>query len=195
MYSRQCSLHDVGCLMEHNSILSSFEPPYAIDTFNETALSGLNCTCLPSCSEQFFRIQPTVFMRQPNAYLQIPEHEIPARLRENGSEYWRLSKVLVFFKDISCIKYRREIYLPWDALIASFGGIFGLCLGGSVISLFEMVYYFTFRLGQRVVVLAMRQRRNRQKTTAAAAVGSEDGDDDEDEESERLDLTRFGYNE
>lgn len=30
--------------------------------------------------------------------------------------------------------------------IASFGGIFGLCLGGSVISLVELLYFFTLRL-------------------------------------------------
>lgn len=33
-----------------------------------------------------------------------------------------------------------------DHFSASFGGIFGLCLGGSVISLAELVYYFTTRL-------------------------------------------------
>lgn len=30
--------------------------------------------------------------------------------------------------------------------IATFGGIFGLCLGGSVISLVEIVYFYTLRL-------------------------------------------------
>lgn len=30
--------------------------------------------------------------------------------------------------------------------VASFGGIFGLCLGGSVISLVELLYFFTLRL-------------------------------------------------
>lgn len=35
--------------------------------------------------------------------------------------------------------------------LAAFGGIFGLCLGGSVISLVEMVYYFTLRLYNRII--------------------------------------------
>lgn len=71
----------------------------------------------------------------------------------------------VHFKDISCIKYRRDVYLTWDGLFgnkglsilksliklliylsASFGGIFGLCLGGSVLSFVEFLYFFTFRL-------------------------------------------------
>lgn len=34
--------------------------------------------------------------------------------------------------------------------IATFGGIFGLCLGGSIVSLFEMLYCFTFRLVYRI---------------------------------------------
>lgn len=60
------------------------------------------------------------------------------------------------------------MYMTWDGLfgntyandetnlfiqtifVASFGGIFGLCLGGSVISLVEMVYYFTMRLYNRL---------------------------------------------
>lgn len=34
---------------------------------------------------------------------------------------------------------------------ATFGGIFGLCVGGSILSLIEMVYFFTFRLyGQTI---------------------------------------------
>lgn len=36
--------------------------------------------------------------------------------------------------------------MTWDGLFASIGGIFGLCLGGSVLSLVEMGYFFTIRL-------------------------------------------------
>lgn len=34
---------------------------------------------------------------------------------------------------------------------ASFGGIFGLCLGGSVISLVELIYFFSLRLYSIVI--------------------------------------------
>lgn len=40
--------------------------------------------------------------------------------------------------------------MTWDGLLASFGGIFGLCLGGSVLSLVEIVYYATFRLYTKI---------------------------------------------
>ena len=35
---------------------------------------------------------------------------------------------------------------PFFEIIASFGGIVGLCLGASLISLVELVYYFTLRV-------------------------------------------------
>lgn len=31
--------------------------------------------------------------------------------------------------------------MTWDSLLASFGGIFGLCMGGSVLSMVELFYY------------------------------------------------------
>nr|CAD7580138.1 unnamed protein product [Timema californicum] len=49
-------------------------------------------------------------------------------------------------KYFSSTKYRRYCFMTWDALFATFGGIFGLCLGGSVISLVELVYHFTIKL-------------------------------------------------
>lgn len=124
-------------------------------------------------------------------YLIIPEHEIPEQMRLDNPDYHRFAKVQVFFKEIACIKYRREIYMTWDALIASFGGIFGLCFGGSVISLFEMVYYFTFRLWQRMFVLTLRQRRNRQRVSPATA--ERDDGDGEVVRNPIPDLTQFGY--
>lgn len=57
-----------------------------------------------------------------------------------------MTSLLVYFKDLNCIRYRRDVYMTWDGLFASFGGIFGLCLGGSILSLVEMAYFFTVRL-------------------------------------------------
>lgn len=42
--------------------------------------------------------------------------------------------------------------------IAAFGGIFSLCWGGSIISLFEFIYYYTFEFVERI--LANRQKKH-----------------------------------
>lgn len=35
--------------------------------------------------------------------------------------------------------------MTWDTAFSQFGGLFGLCLGGSVISFVELFYAFTFK--------------------------------------------------
>ncbi|XP_023943112.2 uncharacterized protein LOC112049465 [Bicyclus anynana] len=64
-------------------------------------------------------------------------------------------RVAVHFADNTCIKYRREVLYTWDQMLANLGGIFGLCLGGSIISIIELAWFilellFTIARGQRV---------------------------------------------
>lgn len=50
-------------------------------------------------------------------------------------------------------------------LTASFGGIFGLCLGGSVISFVEILYYFTIKLYNRITSRRYDEKRKRMEKT------------------------------
>lgn len=52
-----------------------------------------------------------------------------------------MSVLNVYFNSIACTKRTRNVIVTWDMLLASIGGIFGLCLGGSVLSLIELVYH------------------------------------------------------
>ncbi|XP_049886391.1 degenerin del-1-like, partial [Pectinophora gossypiella] len=51
------------------------------------------------------------------------------------------SKIDVHFSSATCLKYKREVLYSWDQMMANLGGIFGLCLGGSIISLLELVWF------------------------------------------------------
>ncbi|XP_052750408.1 uncharacterized protein LOC113509176 [Galleria mellonella] len=51
------------------------------------------------------------------------------------------SRISVHFASHTCMKYRRELLYTWDQMLANLGGIFGLCLGGSIISIIEMVWF------------------------------------------------------
>lgn len=51
----------------------------------------------------------------------------------------------VYYSELTCIKYRRDIYMTWDTLLSQFGGIFGLCLGGSMITFVELFYAFSLK--------------------------------------------------
>lgn len=52
---------------------------------------------------------------------------------------------IIFLLIVDLIFRKKYIFL-WHFWAASFGGIFGLCLGGSVISLVELLYFYTLRL-------------------------------------------------
>jgi hypothetical protein len=55
---------------------------------------------------------------------------------------------------IACASFYKPFLFP-----ASFGGVFGLCIGGSVISFIEFVYFFTFKF--------LSNLKRRQVTSAA----------------------------
>ncbi|XP_038210581.1 uncharacterized protein LOC119831349 [Zerene cesonia] len=57
------------------------------------------------------------------------------------SGYGGLSRVTVHYANNICIKYRREVLYTWDQMLANLGGIFGLCLGGSIISIMEVIWF------------------------------------------------------
>ena len=58
----------------------------------------------------------------------------------------KMSYIHVYFNDFGMTKYSRNIVFGWQDLIAFFGGICGLCLGFSLLSGAELVYWFTWRL-------------------------------------------------
>ncbi|XP_047521438.1 uncharacterized protein LOC125060516 [Pieris napi] len=69
------------------------------------------------------------------------DYSKPTRIKSSKKENSGFSRVSVHFSDNLCIKYRREVLYTWDQMLANFGGIFGLCLGGSIISIIELVWF------------------------------------------------------
>merc|ERR1712083_985723 len=52
----------------------------------------------------------------------------------------------IYFSENGVIKYSRTVTYGWQDLIGFFGGIVGLCVGFSLLSGAEMIYFFTIRL-------------------------------------------------
>ncbi|XP_047985848.1 uncharacterized protein LOC125226057 [Leguminivora glycinivorella] len=59
----------------------------------------------------------------------------------NNANNKNYTKLAVHYASRTCLKYRRQIIYTWDQMLANLGGIFGLCLGGSFISLIEIVWF------------------------------------------------------
>lgn len=58
---------------------------------------GMDCDCLPSCSTILYKIDSTV------GVVEDKKHE-------------NISMVYVFFKELTCTKYRRDPFVAWDEL-------------------------------------------------------------------------------
>lgn len=68
------------------------------------------------------------------------------------------ARLSIFFKEHQFITSKRsELYGQTDFL-ANCGGLLGLFMGVSVLSIVEVIYYFTLRLG-----CSLRLRRHRQR--------------------------------
>ncbi|GJQ77263.1 hypothetical protein Trydic_g20688 [Trypoxylus dichotomus] len=80
------------------------------------------CDCLPDCND----VRYEMFLNSVTSRKMLDENT---------------STLRVHYSTISCIRYSKDVYFTWDMFVAAIGGIFGLCLGGSMISIIELIYY------------------------------------------------------
>ena len=70
-----------------------------------------------------------------------------------------IAVVNIFFGKPTTIEYERIKRMTAIDFISSVGGLFGLCLGFSLISFFEILYWFIIRLGRNL----LRQENEKNK--------------------------------
>lgn len=71
------------------------------------------------------------------------------------------ARLSIFFKEHQFITSKRsELYGPTDFL-ANCGGLLGLFMGVSLLSIVEVIYYATLRLGCTLRLRRSRKQRNR----------------------------------
>ncbi|XP_029662938.1 pickpocket protein 28-like [Formica exsecta] len=134
---RTCYLPDLDCLLSMRRSSEYWK--------TETCKK-----CLPQCTDMMYQINlEDVKMDDVNFDSDITR----------GLDINNMSFVYIFFGDLSYVEYRKDSIINWDSLLASFGGIFGLCLGGSVISVIELVYLLARQFFTRQ--LPKRQERSR----------------------------------
>ncbi|XP_069695435.1 pickpocket protein 28-like isoform X2 [Periplaneta americana] len=117
---------------------------FAADSFT-TDDDGLDtCNCIPACTEITYDVETS------QATFKW-EESMKASMKGEGlnftmSESLKLSKVAFYYKDSQFVSSRRgELFGPLEFL-ASCGGLMGLYLGFSFLSLVEIIYFFTVRL-------------------------------------------------
>ncbi|XP_067203068.1 pickpocket protein 28-like [Linepithema humile] len=121
---KTCYFPDIECLL--NARKSTSKHVKSTGTVQGTCRE-----CLPQCSDMLYHINVENIKMDDVGFDSDITHDLDVH---------NISFAYVFFGDVSYVEYRKESSISWDSLIASFGGIFGLCLGGSVISVIELIY-------------------------------------------------------
>lgn len=68
----------------------------------------------------------------------------------NMEESKDLTILKVYFPQADSVLYKTTVLYAWYDILSDYGGILGLCLGCSIISILELIYFLTFRSYQNI---------------------------------------------
>lgn len=109
---------------------------------NDTSENSRNlrrkCRCLPDCT---FYTYPS----EITAGLLDREFSFNSMSFFKDTNLTDQTLVHVFFNDLIATHYRKDMYQNWLGVLAAFGGLLGLFLGFSLVTGFELIYFFTIR--------------------------------------------------
>ncbi|XP_055644078.1 pickpocket protein 28 [Toxorhynchites rutilus septentrionalis] len=124
-----CSKADAGCYEEIKSSIAL------------TANTSLMCSCLPGCFEISYSMYLTT------AELCIGKFKIREKLLTQNDSYARanIALVYIFFSDTYFRSFTKGELVGFTDFLSNIGGLLGLFMGFSLISLAEVFYFITLR--------------------------------------------------
>ncbi|XP_020287814.1 sodium channel protein Nach-like isoform X2 [Pseudomyrmex gracilis] len=154
--TKVCDLKDVYCLKSFKSLFDTSWPLLEKNDNlprNIEKIDGGPCGCIPDCSlfqypiESSFGSLDSSIYYNDGSFTQNPRNAISIKNH---------SIIHVYFNDLVAFQYRRILNYSWRNLFASFGGLLGLFVGFSLMTVFEFLYFFVIR----VIVDARVKRSN-----------------------------------
>ncbi|XP_026730129.1 sodium channel protein Nach-like isoform X2 [Trichoplusia ni] len=95
--------------------------------------------CLPECEHYDYPLEVALGRLAENIYVNGLPFFVDVNLQNR-------SLLNVFFNDLVSTRYRRDVYLNWQNILAAFGGLLSLMLGFTLISGFDLILFFTVRI-------------------------------------------------
>ncbi|XP_055842010.1 pickpocket protein 28-like [Episyrphus balteatus] len=151
-----CGAAKIFCVndAEDSLLLQRFELALKSSDVENIPITG-DCNCLPSCSSIVYETE--VSMAEYDFASQFRAFKADDYVKENPGT--QITKVLVSFKEDQFMASKRsELYGTTDFL-ANCGGLLGLFMGVSTLSIVELLYFCTVRL---FINLRMRRKKNRE---------------------------------
>ncbi|KAM3968439.1 sodium channel protein Nach [Aphomia sociella] len=128
---RVCNFNDLECV---ESLLKSTHPSMEKKKHDFYAQE---LRCLPECEHYDYPLEVALGALANNVQLNgLPFY--------NDINLENRSLLNVFFNDLVSTKYRRDVYLNWQNILAAFGGLLSLMLGFTLVSGFDLILFFTF---------------------------------------------------
>ncbi|XP_055600009.1 sodium channel protein Nach-like [Uranotaenia lowii] len=134
-----CEFKDFNCLVEN---VERFRSAIPLNNSSITQLMEkppMVCDCLPSCEMVQYPVEMMYGKINRSVTFNSLSFFKDIKLKDQ-------SVVHIYFNDLVATRYRMDIYQNWFGVLASFGGILGLFLGFSIITGFEVIYFFSIRL-------------------------------------------------
>ncbi|XP_059082617.1 pickpocket protein 28-like isoform X1 [Tigriopus californicus] len=108
---------------------------------------GSGCECLPPCTDiNFPHVSSTTKLRSSTLKMSQELKETHPKLLNDSYVHDNVAIVNIFFKDQHFMRHERSELFGITDFFANIGGLMGLCMGFSILSLVEFVYFFSLRL-------------------------------------------------
>ncbi|XP_011294238.1 pickpocket protein 19-like [Musca domestica] len=150
----ECKVSDLRCIYDNRDIFSYIKGSRQDNYINDTR-RGMICDCLNSCEALMFLVKLNV----------LPLVNVNESFPEISAE--------VYFAEETMTKYSARLQYTYMDLISNYGGVLGLCLGASVLSIFE-IFYAVIRAIFIFGLYKLTNRRKRRQVNVVKVKKKED---------------------
>uniref|UniRef100_A0A182QC31 Pickpocket n=1 Tax=Anopheles farauti TaxID=69004 RepID=A0A182QC31_9DIPT len=159
-----CGIEKLDCCDEADAILQ--EQGLSV-TENSSKMVLQACNCLPGCSYLHYKTEIS------QAHFDWRRLTSTIHLFEQELNHSQLSSLMVYYKESEFIAINRRQLFGLNDFIANCGGILGLFMGVSLLSIVEILYYFTMK---PLINHWLKRSQNKQKiATTYYKVAAEQG--------------------
>lgn len=146
----QCTLQHIFCLNRYRVKWRTNRPilKKGAETagLEEELEDSLSCPdCYPLCTAISYRAQTSSSII-PNGRNFRPMWG----LVEDIPDITNLSIVRIYFPSPNSVLYKKDVVLAWYEIVSNFGGMLGLCMGFSIFTVIEILYFLTVRLYENI---------------------------------------------
>ncbi|XP_065361239.1 pickpocket protein 28 [Calliphora vicina] len=152
-----CGSRSISCMNDAEDELSLREFNQGIETSGENYRGPTSCNCLPSCTSIAYEAEISQADYDHKLTMMVGKQE--TIVNEDAVMETKKSRLSIFFKEAQFLTSKRsELYGTTDFL-ANCGGLLGLFMGVSTLSIVEIIYFCTVRL---ITNLKMRRKKRKE---------------------------------